>query len=139
MVEQRLRSCGSEFQMWCPKQEKVRKPGVLCLYCWIFSMWVCIYNFICITHMLKIPGQAASTGRRTGSCCCSCCRSAISVGEARGSGPLRLPQCWLCYTALVPPDSSSTLPAGASRHLLYIVSWLVVTLLLPILIAAPGL
>ena len=31
--------------MWCPKQEKVRKPGVLCLYCWIFSMWVCIYNF----------------------------------------------------------------------------------------------
>ena len=25
-VEQCLRSCGSEFQMWSPKQEKVRKP-----------------------------------------------------------------------------------------------------------------
>ena len=25
-VEQCLRSCGSEFQMWGPKQEKVRKP-----------------------------------------------------------------------------------------------------------------
>ena len=25
-VEQYLRSCGSEFQMWGPKQEKVRKP-----------------------------------------------------------------------------------------------------------------
>ena len=37
--------------------------------------------------------EAASTGRRTGSCCCSCCRSAISVGEARWSGPLELPQC----------------------------------------------
>ena len=29
---------------------------------------------------------------RTGSCCCSC-TSAISVGEARWSGPLELPQC----------------------------------------------
>ena len=37
--------------------------------------------------------EAASTGWRTGSCCCSCCRSAISVGEARWSGPLELPQC----------------------------------------------
>ena len=25
-VEQCLRSCASEFQMWGPKQEKVRKP-----------------------------------------------------------------------------------------------------------------
>ena len=39
-----------------------------------------------------LAGQAASTGRRTGSCCCSC-KSAISVGEARWSGPLELPQC----------------------------------------------
>ena len=39
-VEQCLRFCGSEFQMWGPKQEKVQKPWVLCLYCWIFSMWV---------------------------------------------------------------------------------------------------
>ena len=39
-VEQCLRSCGSEFQMWGPKQEKVRKPWVLRLYCWISSMWV---------------------------------------------------------------------------------------------------
>ena len=37
--------------------------------------------------------EAGSTGRRTGSCCCSCCSSAISVGEARWSGPLELPQC----------------------------------------------
>ena len=36
--------------------------------------------------------EAAGTGRRTGSCCCSC-KSAISVGEARWSGPLELPQC----------------------------------------------
>ena len=28
------------FQMWGPKQEKVRKPWVLRLYCWIFSMRV---------------------------------------------------------------------------------------------------
>ena len=40
-----------------------------------------------------LAGQAASTGRRTGSCCCSCCRSAISVGEARWSGPLEPSQC----------------------------------------------
>ena len=33
-------SCGSEFQMWGPKQEKVRKPWVLRLYCWISSMRV---------------------------------------------------------------------------------------------------
>ena len=39
-VEQCLRSCGSEFQMWDPKQGKVRKPRVLRLYCWIFSMRV---------------------------------------------------------------------------------------------------
>ena len=39
-VEQCLRSCGSEFQMWGPKQEKVRKPGVLRLDFWIFSMRV---------------------------------------------------------------------------------------------------
>ena len=26
--------------MWGPKQEKVRKPRVLCLYCWISSMRV---------------------------------------------------------------------------------------------------
>ena len=29
-----------DFQMWGPKQEKVRKPWVLRLYCWIFSMCV---------------------------------------------------------------------------------------------------
>ena len=28
------------FQMWGPKQEKVRNPWVLRLYCWIFSMRV---------------------------------------------------------------------------------------------------
>ena len=39
-VEQCLRSCGSEFQMWGPKQEKVRKPWDLRLYCWISSMRV---------------------------------------------------------------------------------------------------
>ena len=35
--EKCLRSCGSEFQMWDPKQEKVQKLGVLRLYFWIFS------------------------------------------------------------------------------------------------------
>ena len=39
-VKQCLRSCGSEFQMCGPKQEKVQKPWVLGLYCWIFSMQV---------------------------------------------------------------------------------------------------
>ena len=39
-VEHCLRSYGSEFQMWGPKQEKVRKPRVLRLYCWIVSMRV---------------------------------------------------------------------------------------------------
>ena len=39
-VEQCLRSCGSEFQMWGPKQEMVRKPWVLRSYCWISSMRV---------------------------------------------------------------------------------------------------
>ena len=28
------------FQMWGPKREKVRKPRVLRLYCWSFSMSV---------------------------------------------------------------------------------------------------
>ena len=28
------------IQMWGPKQEKVRKPRALRLYCWIFSMRV---------------------------------------------------------------------------------------------------
>ena len=85
----------------------------------------------------KLGCQAASTGRRTGSCCCSCCRSAISVGEAWWSGPLKLPQCQtaplhcpsasqqLLYTVPVPPDRSSTLFPG----------WCV-TLLLPILLAS---
>ena len=40
-VEQCLRSCGSEFQMWGPKQEKARKPRLLRLYCWIFSICGC--------------------------------------------------------------------------------------------------
>ena len=39
-VEQCLRSCGSEFQMWGPKEEKVQNTRVLRLYCWIFSMLV---------------------------------------------------------------------------------------------------
>ena len=73
-----------------------------------------------------LAGQAASTGSRTGCCCCICCKSAISVGGARWSGPLELPQCrWSSVvrsprTASVPPDSSSTLSAGASRQLLYL-------------------
>ena len=90
-----------------------------------------------------LAGQAAGAGPRTGSCCCSC-KSAISVGEARWSGPLQLTQCLptallhcpqCLQTALlhcsvppdssstlpsVPPDSSSTLPSlSASRQLLY--------------------
>ena len=84
-----------------------------------------------------LAGQAASTGRRTGSCCRSC-KSAISVGEAWWSGPLGLPQCLrlqtaplhctsasrqLLYTVPAPPHTSSTLSAGASRQLLYTVSW----------------
>ena len=39
-LSQCLRSCRSEFQTWGAKQEKVRKPRVLHLYCWIFSTWV---------------------------------------------------------------------------------------------------
>ena len=51
-----------------------------------------------------------STGRRTGSCCCSC-KSAISVGEARWSGPHRTDSV---------PDSSATLHVpSAPRQLLY--------------------
>ena len=61
-----------------------------------------------------LAGQAASTGRKTGACYCSC-RSAISVGEARWSGPLELPQC---RTAPLHCPS-------ASRQLCYTVSWLV--------------
>ena len=58
-----------------------------------------------------LAGQAASTGRRTGSCCCRC-KSAISVGEAWWSGPLGLPQC---QTAPLHCPS-------ASRQLLYTLS-----------------
>ena len=71
---------------------------------------------------------------RTGSCCCSCCSSAITVGEARWSGSprtasvpdssatlsQRLPTAPL-HCLPVPPDSSATLSAGASRQLLYTV------------------
>ena len=53
----------------------------------------------------------------------------LSEGEARWSGPPR--------TASV-PDSSATLSAGAPRQLRYTVSWSVVTLLLPILLAGPA-
>ena len=64
-------------------------------------------------------------GPRTGSCCCSCCRSAISAGEARWSGPPRtasvpdssttLSQCLPTaplHCLPVPPDSSATLSPG---------------------------
>ena len=91
----------------------------------------------CSFMLEGMAGQAASTRPRTGSCCCSCCRSAISVGEARWSGPLELPQCRTApLHCPVPPDSSSTLSAGASRQLRYTVSWSVMTLLLPILLAS---
>ena len=79
-------------------------------------------------------------GPRTGSCCCSCCSSAISVGEYRWSGPPRtasvpdssatLSQCLLTaplHCLPVPPDSSATLSLGRC-----------VTLLLPILLAGVG-
>jgi len=81
--------------------------------------------------------EAASTGRKTGSCCCSC-KSAISVGEVRWSGPHRtasvpdssatLSQCLLTAPLCclpVSPDSSATLSPGRC-----------VTLLLPILLAS---
>ena len=63
--------------------------------------------------------------RQTGSCCCSCHRSAISLGEARWSGSPRsesvldssatLSQCLPTaplHCLLVPPDSSATLSPG---------------------------
>ena len=64
-----------------------------------------------------LAGKAASIGQRTGSCCCSCCTSAVSVGEPGGQVP------------------SNCLSAGQLR---YTVSWSVMTLLLPILFAAPA-
>ena len=81
-------------------------------------------------------------------CCCSCCRSAISVGELGGRVPSNcLSARQLRYTVSVPPDSSTTLSpvppdsssslsAGASRQLRYTVSWSVMTFLLPILLAS---
>ena len=105
-------------------------------------VYCCTNACVECSFMLEgLAGQAASIGPRTGSCCCSC-KSAINVGEARWSGPLGLPQCLrlqtaplrcisasrqLLYTVSVPPDSSSTLSPGRC-----------VTLLLQILIAAPG-
>ena len=102
--------------------------------------------------------EAASTRRRTGFCCCSCKSAAqvklggqvpsncLSVGEARWSGPHQTASVLDSSATLspvpplhclpVPPDSSATLSAGASRQLLYTVSWLVVTLLLPVLLAS---
>ena len=41
MVEQCVWSCGSEFQMWGPKQEKVH------LFCWIFSIWNQVHRECC--------------------------------------------------------------------------------------------
>ena len=81
---------------------------------------------------LQVPGEGLDPVG------CSC-KSAISVGEARWSGPLELPQCRTAplHSCPVPPDSSCTLSAGASRQLRYTVSWSGMTLLLPILIAAP--
>ena len=57
-----------------------------------------------------------------------------------GQVPIELPQCRTAplHCLPVPPDSSSTLSAGASRQLLYTVSRLVVTPLLPILFAVPA-
>ena len=73
-----------------------------------------------------LAGQAASTGPWTGSCCCSC-KPAISVGEARWSGPPQTasvpnssaPLSQRLLTAPlhclpVPPDSSATLSPGDS-------------------------
>ena len=53
-VEQCLRSCGSEFQTWDPKQGKVRKPRVLRLYCWIFSMRMSERCFVLIIMFIKV-------------------------------------------------------------------------------------
>ena len=36
-VEQCIRSCGSEFQMWGPKKEKVRNPLGLAFVLLVFS------------------------------------------------------------------------------------------------------
>ena len=69
-----------------------------------------------------LVGQAASTGRRTGSCCCSC-KSAISVGEAWWSGPLGLPQCLRLQTApLHCTSTSGQLLYTVCRQLLYTLS-----------------
>ena len=94
----------------------------------------------CPSVLEGLADQAAGAGPRTGSCCCSCCRSATSVGEARWSGPPRtasvpnssapLSQCLLTaplHCLPVPPDSSATLSLGRC-----------VTLLLPILLAGVG-
>ena len=70
---------------------------------------------------LQVPGEGLDPVG------CSC-KSAISVGEARWSGPLELPQCQTApLLCPVPPDSSSTLSSGRC-----------VTLLLPILLASPA-
>ena len=80
----------------------------------------------CSLESKGLAGQAVSIGRRTGSCCCSC-KPAISVGEARWSGPPQTasvpnssaPLSQRLLTAPlhclpVPPDSSATLSPGDS-------------------------
>ena len=46
-VEQCLRSCGSEFQTWGPKQEQMRKPRVLSLYCVRMRASDCVCVCVC--------------------------------------------------------------------------------------------
>ena len=48
------RSCGSEFQMWGPKQEKVRKPWVWRLYCWVFFWSVCTLLLYLLASQVRV-------------------------------------------------------------------------------------
>ena len=103
-------SCSRVPRRWseCPRRRIPffrNRRGYCCTNAWVERSLV--------SESLAV--QAASTGPRTGSCCCSCCRSAISVGEARWSRPVELPQC---RTAPLHCPS-------ASRQLLYTVSRLV--------------
>ena len=58
-------SCGSEFQMWGPKQEKVRKPWALRLYCWISACGCQKKSIALVLDVLNFYGQAVTVPERS--------------------------------------------------------------------------
>ena len=55
-VEQCLRSCGSKFQIWGPKQEKVQKPYFCCFFLLVF-LFVSFFLSLLVSCLVLVFGH----------------------------------------------------------------------------------